>query len=61
MGVLVVAEFGEDPGLEERLDQLQHPLVFDPLEHPVHQGRVVDCVKACLNICGLTPIGISGW
>jgi len=44
-GVLVVAEFGEDPGLEERLDQPQHTLVLDPQPDPVHQGRMVDGVK----------------
>jgi len=43
--VLVFAEFGEDPGLEERLDQQQHPLVLDPPAHPVHQGRMGDGVK----------------
>jgi len=30
VGVLEVAEFGEDPGFEERLDQPQHSLVLDP-------------------------------
>jgi hypothetical protein len=39
-GVLPFAEFGEDPGLQERLDQRQHALVLDPCPHPVHQGRV---------------------
>ena len=29
-GVLQVTEFGEDPGLEERLNQQQHALVLDP-------------------------------
>jgi DNA invertase Pin-like site-specific DNA recombinase len=46
MGVLAVAEFGEDPGLEERLDQRQHALVFDPAPDPVHQCRVIDGVEA---------------
>lgn len=50
LGVLDLAEFGEDPGLEERLDQPQHPLVLDPGSHAVHQGRVVDGVKARLDI-----------
>ena len=42
VGFPVLAELGEDPGLEERLDQRQHALVLDPRPHPVHQGRVVD-------------------
>ncbi len=46
----VFAEFGEDPGLEERLNQPQHPLVLDPAAHPVHQGHVVDGVKARLDV-----------
>ncbi len=40
----------EDPGLEERLDQREHPLVLDPPSHPVHEGRVVDGVKARLDV-----------
>ena len=32
--VLVLAELGEHPGLEERLDQRQHALVLDPRPHP---------------------------
>jgi DNA invertase Pin-like site-specific DNA recombinase len=39
-GVLLVAGFGEDPGLEERLNQCQDALVFDPGPHPVHEGGV---------------------
>jgi DNA invertase Pin-like site-specific DNA recombinase len=50
VGVLDLAEFGEDPGLEERLDQPQHPLVLDPRPNPVHQGHMVDGVKARLDI-----------
>ena len=51
VGVPVLAELGEHPGLEERLDQREHPLVLDPLPHPVHQGRVVD---RCRTITRLT-------
>ena len=40
VGVLALAELGEDPGLEERLDQRQHALVLDPRPHPVQQGGV---------------------
>jgi hypothetical protein len=50
VGVPVLAEFGQNPGLEERLDQPEHPLVLDPAAHPVHQGRVADGVKARLDI-----------
>jgi site-specific DNA recombinase len=39
-GVLLFAEFGEDPGFQERLDQRHHACVLDPCPHPVHQGRV---------------------
>jgi Recombinase zinc beta ribbon domain len=49
-GVLAVAELGEDPGLEERLDQREHTLVLDPLPHPVHQSRMRDGVKARLDV-----------
>ena len=50
VGVLVLAEFGEDPGLKERLDQQQHTLVLHSEAHPVHQGRVIDRVEACFDI-----------
>ncbi len=50
VGVLVFAEFGQDPGLEERLHQRQHTLVGDPSAHPAHQGRVVDPIEARLDI-----------
>ena len=50
VGVLVLAELGQDPGLEERLDQREHALVLDPAPHPVHQGRVVDRVEARLDV-----------
>ena len=39
-GVLVLPEFGEHPGLEERLDQRQHALVLDPGPHPPQKGGV---------------------
>jgi len=50
IGVLHLTEFGEDPGLEERLDQPQHALVLDPGSHAVHQGHMVDPVKARLDV-----------
>ncbi len=50
VSVLAVADLGEDASLEERLDQTQYPLVFDPATHAVHQGHVVDRVKARLDI-----------
>jgi site-specific DNA recombinase len=40
VGVPVMTGLGEDPGLEERLDQRQHALVLDSGPHPVHQGGV---------------------
>ena len=32
----VLTEFGEHPGLEERLHQGQHALVLDARPHPAH-------------------------
>ena len=49
-GVLMVAGFGEDPGLEKRLDQRQHALVFDPAPDPVHQRRMADGIEARLDV-----------
>jgi site-specific DNA recombinase len=49
-GVLPVAELGEHPGFEERLNQRQNALVLDPSAHPVHQGRVVDRVETRFDI-----------
>ena len=49
-GVPLLTEFGEDPGLEERLDQGQHALVLHPRPDPAHQGRVVDGVETRLDI-----------
>ena len=45
-----VTVLGENARLEERLDQRQHAFVLDPQTHAVHQGRVVDRVKARLDI-----------
>jgi site-specific DNA recombinase len=50
VGVLALAEFGENPGLAERLDQREHPLVLDPGPHPAHKGRMGDGVKARLDV-----------
>ena len=50
MGVLMLPEFGEDPGLEERLDQPQDALVLDPGPHRVHHGRVRAVVEGRLDI-----------
>ena len=48
--VLKAAVLGHDPGPQERLDERQHALVPDPLAHPAHQRRVVDAVKARLDV-----------
>lgn len=37
---------GQDPGLQERLHQGQHPLVPDSIPHPLHKGRVRNLVEA---------------
>jgi len=56
-GRLALAGLGEDTGPTERLDQPQHALVFDSAAHPVQQGRVVDGVKARLDIRVQHPVG----
>jgi hypothetical protein len=51
----------EDPGPEERLDQPQHALVLDPPAHAFHQGRVIDAVKARLDVALHDPlVGAEG-
>jgi site-specific DNA recombinase len=39
-GLLAFAEFGQDPGFEERLDQREHALVLDSCPDPVHDRAV---------------------
>src|SRR5262245_20538175 len=39
-GVLTLAKFGENPGLEKRLDQCQNAFVFDPQTYPLHKSGV---------------------
>ena len=58
--LISLARCGHDPGLQERLDQGQHMLVFDPGPHPVHHGRVVDPVKARLDVSHRAPT-VDGW
>lgn len=48
--LVALAEFREDSGFEEGLDQRQDALVLHPVTHSVHQGRMVDRVEARLNI-----------
>jgi hypothetical protein len=50
VAVLIVAEFGQNPGLQERLHQPQHTLVLHPGSDAVHQGHVIDPVEARLDI-----------
>src|SRR5665811_1802592 len=50
VGALILAEFGKNPGLEERLHQRQDTFVLDPQPYPVHQGRVRDRVKTRLDV-----------
>ena len=40
-----IAEFGQYPGLQERLHQRTHPLVPDPHPHPVHQCRMRNLIE----------------
>jgi hypothetical protein len=49
------------PRPEKRLHQRQDVSVFDSQTYPVHQGRVVDGVKAGLDIALDHPlIGVGG-
>jgi hypothetical protein len=40
VGIPVLAEFGENTGLQERLHQRQHPLVLNPQPHPIKKSGV---------------------
>jgi site-specific DNA recombinase len=46
----------EDPGLQERLDQRQDPLVGDTPPHQPHQGGVVDLVEAGRDVALQHPL-----
>jgi site-specific DNA recombinase len=59
-GIPDFAELGEDPGLEERLDQRQHALVLDPDPHPVHDRAVCQVVKGRLDIRVQHPAVTAG-
>ena len=50
----------EDPGLEERLHQVQDAFVPDSLPHPVHQGRMRDLVEARRDVALHDPL-IASW
>lgn len=39
-----------DPGLQERFDQRQNPLVLDPMPYPFHQRRVPDFIETRLDV-----------
>src|SRR3954468_17265006 len=45
-----------NPGPQERLDERQHAFVFDPPTHPAQQRRVVDAVKARLDVALQHPL-----
>lgn len=49
-GVLLLAELGQDPGLQERLHQRHDPFVFDSLPHPIQQAGMRNSVKARLDV-----------
>ena len=59
-GFAVLAEFGEHPGLEERLHQRQHALVLDPRPHPVHHGGVRHVVEGRLDVRVQHPAVAAG-
>ena len=49
-GVFALSEFGEHPGLQERLHQRQDALVLHPCPHLVHDGRMRDVVERRFDI-----------
>ena len=57
--VLEASLLGHDPGPQERLDERQHALVPDTLAHPARQGRVVDSVKARLDVRLNDPLVVA--
>jgi len=59
-GVLVLTEFGQHPGLEERLHQRQDAFVLHPCPHPVHDGRVRDVVERRFDVRVQHPPVSSG-
>src|SRR5258708_38462701 len=51
---------GHEPGLYERLDKRQYPLILDPCPAPVHQGDMPDFIETCLDVrfqCPFVPGG----
>ncbi len=52
---------GHDPGLEERLDQRQYPLIVDPSAHPVHQGDMPDFIEARPDVRPQYPAVVAGF
>src|SRR6266498_3512964 len=46
----------KDAGFEKRLHQSQNALVSNSFSHPIHQGRVVDFVEACLDVSLNNPL-----
>jgi hypothetical protein len=46
----------QDTGLQERLDERAHASIFDPMSQAIHQGRVVDAVKARLDVALHDPL-----
>jgi hypothetical protein len=50
VSLAVLAEFGEHPGLEERLHQGQHTLVLDARPHPLHYEGVREIVEGRLDV-----------
>src|SRR6266511_4235689 len=61
VGAPVDAVLAEDPGAQERLDQLQNPLVLDPFPHQTQQGGVVDLVETGGDVAFEDPlVAIAG-
>ena len=50
------ALLGQDPGLEERLDQRQDALVHDAPSHPVQNGRVRELIEARRDVGLQNPL-----
>jgi site-specific DNA recombinase len=55
-----VSELGEDPGFQERLHQPADTLVLDPHPQAVHQGPMIDLVKAGPDVGLEYPVVVLG-
>jgi site-specific DNA recombinase len=59
-GVFHDAVLTEDTSMKKRFHHRQDTFVPDPRSHPVHQGRMVDHVEACLDVTFQHPLIRAG-